>query len=107
MRSRWVKIDLGIVGVFILFVALIPLFINADTFRPRIENELSSLLGRKVSLGHLSFSILNGSLVAKNISIADDPALSTTPFVSAKKLHIGIKVGQFLFHHSVQITEIT
>jgi AsmA protein len=107
MRSRWVKITLGVVAVFILVIALIPLFVNADTFRPRIEDELSSSLGRKVALGHLSLSILSGSLVAENISIADDPAMSKTPFVEAKKLHIGIELGPFLFHHSVQITEIT
>ena len=107
MRSRWVKVALGVVAVFVLVVALIPLFINADTFRPRIENDLSTSLGRKVALGHLSLSIFSGSLVAEDISIADDPAASTTPFVAAKKLHIGIELGPFLFHHSVQITEIT
>jgi AsmA protein len=107
MRSRWLRIALGVVAVFILVIALIPLFVNADTFRPRIENELSTTLGRKVSLGHLSLSILSGSLVAENISIADDPTMSMAPFVQAKKLHIGIELGPFLFHHSVQITEIT
>lgn len=107
MRSRWVKIALGVIAIIILVIALIPLFVNADTFRPRIESELSSSLGRKVALGHLSLSILSGSLVAENISIADDPSMSTAPFVAAKKLHIGIELGPFLFHHSVQITEIT
>jgi len=107
MRSKWVKIVLGVVAIFVLVIALIPLFINADTFRPRIENELSSSLGRNVALGHLSLSMLSGSLLAENISIADDPAMSTTPFIAAKKLHIGIELGPFLFHHSVQITEIT
>ncbi len=107
MRSRWLKITLGVVAVFILIVVSIPLFVNADTFRPSIENELSNSLGRKVSLGHLSLSILSGSLVAEDISIADDPAISKAPFVQAKKLHIGIELGPFLFHHSVRITEIT
>lgn len=107
MRSRWVKIAIAVVAVFVFVIALIPLFVNADTFRPRIENDLTSSLGRKVALGHLSFSIFSGSLVAENISIADDPAMSKTPFVEAKKLHIGIELGPFLFHHSVQITDIT
>jgi AsmA protein len=107
MRSRWLKITLGVVAALILLIIAIPFFVNADTFRPRIESELSSALGRKVSLGHLSLSILSGSLVAEDISIADDPAMSTTPFVEAKKLHIGIELGPFLFHHQVQITDIT
>jgi AsmA protein len=107
MRSRWVKIALGIIAVFIVVIALIPLFVNADTFRPKVESELSSTLGRRVTLGHLGLSILSGSLVAENISIADDPAMSKTPFIEAKKLHIGIELGEFLFHHSIQITDIT
>jgi AsmA protein len=106
MRNRWVKIALGVVAAVILVIVAIPLFVNADTFRPKIEAELSSSLGRKVTLGHLSLSILSGSLVAEDISIADDPAMSTSPFVEAKKLHIGIELGPFLFHHQVQITEI-
>ena len=107
MRSRGVKIALGIVAAFIIVIALIPLFVNADTFRPKIESELSSALGRKVTLGHLSLSIFSGSLVAEKISIADDPAMSRTPFIEAKTLHIGIELAQFLFHHSIQITDIT
>lgn len=107
MRKTWVKIVLGIVAAFIVVIALIPLFVNADTFRPKIQNELSSSLGRKVTLGHLSLSVLSGSLVAEDISIADDPAASQTPFIEAKKLNIGILLGQLLFHHQVQITEIT
>jgi len=107
MRKGWFKIALGVVAVLILGIAAIPLFVNADTFRPRIETELSSALGRKVSLGHLSLSVISGSLIAEDISIADDPAMSTTPFVAAKKLHIGIEMKPFLLNRTVQITEIT
>ena len=107
MRSRWLKIALSIAAVFILVIVLVPLFVNADTFRPKVEQELSSTLGRKVTLGHLGLSLLSGSLVAEDIAIADDPAMSNTPFIEAKKLHIGIELGQFLFHHQVNITDIT
>lgn len=106
MQRRWVKVAIGIAAVIIIVIGLVPLFVNADTFRPSIENELSSSLGRKVTLGHLSFSLITGSLVAEDISIADDPAMSKTPFLEAKRLHIGVKLGQFLFHHLVQITQI-
>ncbi len=71
------------------------------------ENQLTASLGRKVTLGHLRLSILTGSLVAQNISIADDPSLFSTPFLQAKELKIGIELGEFLFHHSVQITDLT
>ncbi len=107
MHKRWVKVAIGAVALVIVVVGLTPFFINADTFRPKIEDELSSSLGRKVTLGHLSFSLITGSLVANDISIADDPSLSTTPFLEAKELRLGIELGQFLFHHSVEITTFT
>lgn len=107
MRKPWIKIILGLIVLVIAVIALIPLFVNADTFRPRIQSELTSALGRQVTLGHLSLSIFSGSLVAEDISIADDPAVSKTPFIQAKKLNIGIMLGEFIFHRQVQITEIT
>ncbi len=107
MRKHWVKIVIAVVALLVIVFGLVPFFINADTFRPAIESQLSSALNRKVTLGHLSLSLISGSLVAENISIADDPSLSSTPFLEAKKLDLGIELGQFLFHHSVQITKLT
>ncbi len=106
MRKRWIRIG-ATIAVFCLPVLLVvPFLVNADSFRPQIESQLSSSLNRKVTLGHLSLSLLTGSLVAENISIADDPALASTPFLEAKKLDVGIEMGQLLFHRSVRITEL-
>lgn len=107
MRKPWVKIVLGLIVLVVVVIALIPLFVNADTFRPRVQTELSAALGRQVTLGHLSLSIFSGSLVADDISIADDPAVSQTPFIKAKQLNIGIMLGEFIFHRQLQITDIT
>lgn len=105
MRKPWLKIVLAVAALCLVILVAIPFFVNADSFRPQIENQLSSSLNRKVTLGHLSLSLLAGSLVANDISIADDPSLSSTPFLEAKKLDLGIEVGQLLFHRSVRITE--
>lgn len=107
MQKRWVKVAVAAAALLIVFFGLVPLFINADTFRPKVENELSRSLGRKVTLGHLSFSFITGSLVADEISVADDRVFASAPFLEARKLHIGIKLGQFLFHHKIQITSFT
>ncbi|MFP5229252.1 MAG: AsmA family protein [Acidobacteriota bacterium] len=97
------KIAIGVVVVLVLVVLTLPLFVNADSFRPMLETQLSSALGRKVTLGKLSFSLLSGSVVADQLSVADDPAFSTQPFLQAKALKIGVDVGAFLFHHQVNI----
>ncbi len=101
---RWVKVVTIIVAAVIVIVLIVPLFINADTFRPMLESDISSALGRKVTLGHLSFSLWSGSIKADDISIADDPNFSQQPFFQAKSLRIGVETGAFVFHHEVHIT---
>src|SRR5579859_7759666 len=107
MQKRWVKVAIGVAAGLILLVILIPLFVNADTFRPTVEDQLSTLLGRKVTFDHLSFSLFSGSLVAQTITIADDPSFSNSPFLQAKKLNIGVEVMPLLFSRQVHITNFS
>jgi len=99
-----ISILAAVVVLLLLVVLLVPLFINANTFRPTLESQLSDALGRKVTLGKLSFSVFSGSLVADNISVADDPAFSSKPFLQAQSLHIGVEVGPLLFHRQLLVT---
>jgi len=101
--KQWMKIAIGVVAVLILMALVVPLFVNADSFRPMLESQLSSALGRKVTLGKLSFSLWSGSVVADQLAVADDPAFSTTPFLQATALKIGVDVGALLFHHQVNV----
>ncbi len=106
MQKRWVRIAIAAAAVVVLVLVLIPLFVRADAFRPTVENELSQSLGRRVSLGHLGFSLLRGSLVARDVAVADDPAFSASPFLTAKSLRIGVEVGPLVFHRQVRITKL-
>jgi AsmA protein len=105
MKKRpLISILVAIVVLLLLAVLLVPLFINVNTFRPTLETQLSDALGRKVTLGNLSFSVFSGSLVADNISIADDPAFSSKPFLQAQSLHIGVEVLPLLLHRQLLVT---
>jgi AsmA protein len=99
-----ISILVAAVVLLLLAFLLVPLFVNANTFRPTLETQLSAALGRKVTLGNLSFSFFSGSLVADNISIADDPAFSSKPFLQAQSLHIGVEVAPLLFHRQLLVT---
>ena len=99
------KVTTLVVALVVIIVFVVPLFVNADTFRPMIENQISSALGRKVTLGHLSFSLWSGSIKADSIEVADDPSFSQTPFLQTKSLRIGIETGAFLFHRQVHVTD--
>ncbi len=107
MQKSWIKVLAVVAAVLIAIVVIVPFVVNADAFRPVVESELSSALGRRVTMGRLGFSLLSGSLSADNIAIADDPAFSSSPFIAAKSFHIGVEVLPLLFHHDLQITRLT
>jgi hypothetical protein len=105
LPRRPLLIVLGsIVALILLIVIAIPLFLNGDAFRARIETALTASLGRKVTLGKLDLSVLTGSLVAGNASIADDPAFSTEPFLQASRVKIGIEIFPLIFSREIHIT---
>jgi len=107
MKKRWVKVVVAAVALIIVVVVLVPLFINVDAFRPKAEDEISSSLGRNVTLGHLDLSLITGSLVADNIVVADDPAFAKEPFLEAKELRIGVSLLNLIFQQKVRITSFT
>lgn len=104
LQRTWVKIALAVVGVLLLIMILVPFFVNAESFRPILESQLSSALGRPVSMGHLGFSLLGGSLQADNIAVADDPAFGKAPFLTAKELSIGVETMALIFKKQLRIT---
>jgi AsmA protein len=101
-----VKVLAAVVGLVLLIIILIPFLVNGETFRPTLESRLSAALGRKVTLGHLSFSLLSGSLVADNIAIADDPAFGSSPFIEAKQLKVGVELQPLIFNKQLHITSL-
>ena len=48
--------------VVLAILLALPLFINVNSFRPKIESEVTNALGRPVTLGNLSLSILTGTV---------------------------------------------
>ena len=107
MKKHWIKVAIAAVVLVVVAVMLIPFLVNADTFRPKLQDQLSSALGRKISLGHLSLSLLSGSLVAEDISIADDPTFSASPFLEARSLYVGVELKPLLFERQIRITNLT
>jgi AsmA protein len=101
--KRWTKILLAVVAIIVIAVVSIPLFVNANTFRPVIEKQLSAALGRTVTTGDLRLPFLSGSLVAQDLSVSDDPAFSPAPFLTGKELRIGVALTPLIFAHKLDI----
>jgi AsmA protein len=105
--NRGLKILGIVVGVLIVLIIAIPLFIDANAFRPKLETDITAALGRQTKVGNLSLSLLSGSVSADDISIADDPAFSKTPFVQAKSLKVGVELLPLIFSKTLNVTELT
>jgi AsmA protein len=97
--KKWVKIGLpAALALPILAAAAIRLLVDANAFRPTIENRLTAALSRKVTLGALSLSVMTGSLVANDLAIAEDPKFGQAPFFTAKRLRIGVQMKPLIFN---------
>src|ERR1700734_2780073 len=106
IRRTWIVLAVA-AALLLIGVFTVSHFLEADTYRGRIEKVLTDSLGRPVQLGHLSFSLFSGSLLAEAPSIADDPAFSSGPFLTAKDVRIGVELTPLLIHHQLHITGFT
>jgi AsmA protein len=105
--KRYVRIGAIAVGVVVLLLLLLPLFINVNNFRPKVESEASDAFGRKVTLGNLSLSVFSGNVSADDVAIADDPAFSNAAFLTAKSLKIGVEMMPLIFSRQLVVTGVT
>jgi AsmA protein len=107
VMKKALKIVLIVVGVLIVLVLVAPFLIPVNQFRPTIEEKASAALGRKVELGNLSLSLISGSLSADNISIGDDPKFSSSPFLTAKSLNVGVEILPLVLSKTLNVTGVT
>jgi AsmA protein len=105
--KRAIRIGAIVVGILIVILLALPFLVDVNAFRPKLESELSTALGRQVKVGNLSLSIFSGSVSADDISIADDPAFSKNPFVTAKSLKVGVEIMPLIFSKTLHVTGIT
>lgn len=105
--KRALKIVAIVVVTLIALFVVVPFFVPVNQFRPTIEAQASQALGRRVQLGDLGFSLLRGSVTAHDLSIADDPNFSTSAFLKAKTLNVGVKILPLILSRSLEVTGIS
>ena len=94
-------------GILLIVAMVLPFFFSVDSFRPTIEQKLSAALGRQVQVGKLSLWVFSGEVSANDLSISDDPAFATSPFLTAKSVDIGVDVMPLIFSRTLHITSLT
>ena len=106
--AKKVLIIAGSILVLLIVVALaLPMFIDANKFKLMLETDITTALGRKVEIGNISLSILAGGVTVDNISIADDPTFSPSPFLTAKELKVGVALLPLIFSKRLEVESFT
>ena len=107
MKKKPLMIVGGVIVVLFLIVLCLPLFINANQFKPTLETQMTTALGRQVRVGDISLSILSGGVTVSDVSIADDPAFSKSPFLTTKSLSVGVALLPLIFSKKLEVQSIT
>lgn len=98
---------LGVLAVIAAAVAVaVPLLFDADSFRPLLESRMTAALGRDVRLGHLRLAIFSGRVVADDLSVSDDPAFGTNPFLKAKSVRLRVDLPTLIFSRRLGVTAV-
>lgn len=109
-QLKWRKgptILAALILILVVAVVAIPFLVDVNRFRPTIEGQLQGALGRPVQIGDLSLSLLAGGIKAQDISIADDPAYSKSPFLTSKALEVGVDFLPLIFSKAMHVNSIT
>jgi AsmA protein len=97
----------GIILLLLIILLALPLFINANQFKPTLESKLSTALGRQVTIGDIKLAIFSGGVTVSDIAIADDSKFSKSPFLTAKSLTVGVELMPLIFSKQVNVESIT
>jgi AsmA protein len=106
MKKKPLVIIGVIVAVILLILLALPMFVNANKFKPTLETQLSSALGRKVTIGDISLAIFSGGVTVSDVAIADDPKFSSAPFLTAKDLTVGVELMPLIFSKRLEVRSI-
>lgn len=103
MKTKLLIAGSAVAGLLIVVAVGLWLFLDANQFRPQLENAMGAALGRKVSIGNIRIALLSGGMAIEELSIADDPAFSAAPFVTAKAVTVGVDLVSLIFSRSLHV----
>lgn len=106
--KRKILITVAVIIVVLVVIALaLPALIDANRFKSPLEADLKGLLGRDVAIGNIHLAIWSGGVSVDNVSIADDPAFSKAPFLTARHLTAGVALLPLIFSKKLDVRSFT
>ena len=107
MKKRILVIAGSVVGLIVVIAFVLPFVINANRFKPELESQLSTALGRPTTIGNIELALFSGGIRADDFVIADDPAFSHSPFVTAKQMSVGVNLMPLIFSKKLEVRSFT
>src|SRR4051794_5387901 len=93
-------------GLLLAVYASVSLLLRADATQQMLQQTLSRSLGRQVKIGSSRLSIIFGSLIASDVSVADDLLFSAEPFFRAPRLEISFRWFPLIFSRRLEISGV-
>jgi AsmA protein len=87
-----------VVAVLLVAGITLPFLVDANTFRPALESQLTSALGRTTHLGDLKLSLFSGAVEARDLSVEK--------FLDAKSVKIGVEMMPLIFSRKLNVTRV-
>jgi AsmA protein len=107
MKKKPLLIVGGIAVILIVAILALPLFVNVNKFKPTLETDISTALGRQVTIGNISLAIFSGGVTIDDVAIADDPAFSHSSFLTAKQVTAGVALMPLIFSQKLEVGSFT
>lgn len=105
--NRFLKFGAALVALVVLALLALPFLLDANRYKPLLEQRLSQALGRTVTIGNLSLALLSGGVAASDLRISEDPKYGQEPFLSAKALNIGVDMRALIFDRVLKVQGLT
>ena len=102
MKKPLIIIAVVVVLLLIIIVAL-PFLIDVNQFKPKLQSDLGTALGRKVEVGNIKLAIFSGGVAIDDLAISDDPAFSRELFLKAKQLTVGVNLIPLIFSKKLEV----
>jgi AsmA protein len=96
----------GIAVALVLGYAALYTLLNGSRMQPAVESLLRRNLGREVRIGSVRFASAFGQLIASDVTVADDPAFSSSPFLHAESVTLSVNRLPLLLRRELQVTSV-
>jgi len=105
MRKLGIAVGVLLVLIFAVLV-IAPKMINVNKYHDQIQSQLSEKLGRPVTLGEMSLSLLPPKFTVQNASIFEDSHFGSGTFAQMQSMSVRVKFLPLL-SKNVEVQSLT